>query len=101
MGISMISEIQVEVAYALPEKQTLLSLKVNSDATISEIIKLSGIMQIHPEIDLSATRVGIFSKLAKLDDTLYEGDRIEIYRPLIADPKEVRKQRALKAKQEK
>ncbi len=101
MGISMISEIQVEVAYALPEKQTLLSLKVNSNATISEIIKLSGIMQIHPEIDLSATRVGIFSKLAKLDDTLYEGDRIEIYRPLIADPKEVRKQRALKAKQEK
>lgn len=91
-------KIQVEVCYALPEKQTLLSLEVEPSLTIESIIKQSGILELHPEIDLAENKVGIFSKLAKLNDTLYDGDRIEIYRPLIADPKEVRKQRAQKTK---
>ncbi|HEY9031004.1 MAG TPA: RnfH family protein [Kangiella sp.] len=93
-----IHRITVEVCYALPEKQTLLSLEVEASATIEEIVSQSGIIELHPEIDLTQNKVGIFSKLAKLTDTLHDGDRIEIYRPLIADPKEVRKQRAEKNK---
>jgi len=92
--------LNVEVCYALPDKQTLLSLNVEASATIEDIIHQSGILELHPEIDLSSNKVGVFSKLSKLSDTLHEGDRIEIYRPLLIDPKEVRKQRALKAKQE-
>lgn len=91
-------KIKVEVCYALPDKQTLLSLEVNSGDTIQSIIKQSGILELYPEIDLEENKVGIFSKLSKLSDTLHDGDRIEIYRPLIADPKEVRKQRAQKNK---
>lgn len=93
-----IDKITVEVCYALPEKQTLLSLEVEASATIEDIVSQSGIIELHPEIDLTQNKVGIFSKLAKLTDTLHDGDRIEIYRPLIADPKEVRKQRAEKNK---
>ncbi|WP_251359213.1 RnfH family protein [Kangiella sp. TOML190] len=96
-----VTNIKVEVAYALPDKQTLLTTQATSEDTIEQVIKTSGILEICPEIDLTTSRVGIFSKLAKLSDTLHDGDRIEIYRPLIIDPKEVRKQRALKAKENK
>ncbi|ACV27425.1 RnfH family protein [Kangiella koreensis] len=96
--MSQIERITVEVCYALPEKQTLLSLEVEASATIEEIIRQSGILELYSEIDLTQTKVGVFSKLAKLTDTLHDGDRVEIYRPLIADPKEVRKQRAEKSK---
>lgn len=92
------NKIRVEVCYALPDKQTLLSLDVEATDDIESIIQQSGIMELYPEIDLSQNKVGVFSKLAKLTDTLHDGDRIEIYRPLIADPKEVRKQRAQKNK---
>lgn len=91
--------ISVEVAYALPGEQEIIQLKVKSEATIKAIILQSGILERFPEIDLDTSKVGIFSKLAKYTDTLHDGDRIEIYRPLIADPKEVRKQRALKKAQ--
>lgn len=91
--------ISVEVAYALPDEQEIIQLKVKSEATIKAIILQSGILERFPEIDLDTSKVGIFSKLAKYTDTLHDGDRIEIYRPLIADPKEVRKQRALKKAQ--
>ena len=91
-------KISVEVCYALPDKQTLLTLDVEASETIESIIKQSGILELYPEIDLSRNKVGVFSKLAKLTDTLHQGDRIEIYRPLIVDPKEVRKQRAQKNK---
>lgn len=92
--------LSVEVAYALPDKQTLLQLEVKGNSTVEEVILESGILDLYPEIDLDKQKVGIFSKLAKMDDHLHDGDRIEIYRPLLIDPKEVRKQRALKAKQE-
>ena len=92
------NKIRVEVCYALPDKQTLLSLDVEATDDIESIIQQSGIIELYPEIDLSQNKVGVFSKLAKLTDTLHDGDRIEIYRPLIADPKEVRKQRAQKNK---
>ncbi|AOE49272.1 RnfH family protein [Kangiella sediminilitoris] len=93
-------KLHVEVAYALPDKQTILQLEIDPNITVREAIHQSGILEQYPEIDLNIQKVGIFSKLAKLDDYLHDGDRIEIYRPLLIDPKEVRKQRAEKAKQE-
>jgi putative ubiquitin-RnfH superfamily antitoxin RatB of RatAB toxin-antitoxin module len=93
--------IDIEVVYGLPHKQVLLALKVPADTTIENCIKLSGIVKHFPEIVPSEAVVGVFSKPDKLDNTVKQGDRIEIYRPLIADPKEMRKLRAEKAKQAK
>lgn len=93
--------INVEVAYAIPETQVIIPLLVKQGATIEEAIKQSGILETFPEIDLKVNRVGIFSKLGKLNQTLREKDRVEIYRKLIADPKEVRKQRAAQGKKMK
>ncbi len=89
----------VEVAYALENKQTLLSLEVEQGTTLEQAIVQSGILSDYPQIDLSKDKVGIFSKFAKLDTVLREKDRVEIYRPLIADPKAVRKQRAAQGKE--
>lgn len=89
--------ISIEVTYALPDKQTLLALRVAPQTTVEEALEQSGILKLHSDIDLSKNKVGIWYKSTKLDTTLSDGDRIEIYRPLIADPKEVRKKRAQKA----
>jgi len=91
-------ELNVQVAYALPAETTLLDLRVSSEATVRVAIERSGILAQHPEIDLAKNKVGIFGKLVKLDSALHDRDRIEIYRPLIADPKEVRRQRAAEGK---
>ena len=88
----------VEVAYALPDKQSLISLEVEEGTTIKEAIEASGVLDTYDQIDLTRDKVGIFSKFATLDTVLREKDRIEIYRPLIADPKKVRKERAAKGK---
>lgn len=90
--------IDVEVAYALPEKQTLLRVQVRGGATVEDVIRASGVLAAFPEIDLATNKVGIFSKLVKLDETVRDKDRVEIYRPLIADPKEVRRKRAEEGK---
>lgn len=89
---------KIEVIYALPQVQTLLTVEVPSGCTVEQGIRLSGILEKHPEIDLANSKVGIFGKLSKLDAALREKDRIEIYRPLIADPKEVRRKRAEEGK---
>ena len=89
----------VEVAYALENKQTLLSLEVEQGTTLEQAVVQSGILSDYPQIDLSKDKVGIFSKFAKLDTVLREKDRVEVYRPLIADPKAVRKQRAAQGKE--
>jgi len=94
----MADELQVEVAYALPEQQVILTVSVPSGTNVEETIKRSGILERFPEIDLSQNKVGVFSKLTKLDALLRNKDRIEIYRPLIADPKEVRRKRAEEGK---
>jgi len=86
---------KIEVAYALPDEQFLLTCDLPEGVTVQEAINASGILKQCPDIDLSQNKVGIFSKLAKLDTVLREGDRVEIYRPLIADPKEVRRKKAL------
>ena len=88
----------VEVAYALTEKQSLISLDVKEGSTLKEAIDASGILKQYRQIDLSKDRVGIFSKFATLDTVLREKDRVEIYRPLEADPKKVRKERAAQSK---
>ena len=88
----------VEVAYALAEKQSLISLEVEEGTTLKDAIEASGILEKYSEIDLSKQQVGIFSKFATLDTVLREKDRVEIYRSLIADPKQVRKERAAQAK---
>jgi len=90
--------IHVEVVYALPHKQAILALAVEPDATLEQVIRASGILEQFPEINLAHNKVGVFGKLGKLTDTLHPGDRVEIYRPLIADPKVVRKQRAAQGK---
>lgn len=92
------NKIKVEVAFARPDTQLIVSLEVPPDATVEEVIGLSGIMEKFPEIDLAENKVGVFGKLTKLGNTLREGDRIEIYRKLIADPKEVRRRRAAEGK---
>lgn len=86
--------IAVEVAYALPSQQVMLAVDVAAETTVEGAIRESGVLERFPEIDLDKNRVGVFGKLAKLGDGLRDGDRIEIYRPLIADPKEARRRRA-------
>jgi len=86
--------ISIEVAYARPEAQVILALRVKPGCTILEAIRLSGILQQFPEIDLEQQPVGIFSQPKRLHDTLREADRIEIYRPLLVDPKEGRRRKA-------
>ena len=88
----------VEVAYALEKKQTLLALEVDEGTTLKQAIELSGIIDTYPQINLTKDKTGIFGKIAKLDTVLREKDRVEIYRPLIADPKQVRKERAAQGK---
>ncbi len=90
--------IQVEVAYALPDEQIVRVVEGEPGMTVREAIERSGILELHPEIDLSKNKVGVFGKVAKLDAVLYPGDRVEIYRPLIADPREARKKRAARGK---
>ncbi len=90
--------IRVEVAYALPHVQALVPLSVPEGSTLEEAVKLSGILEKFPEIDLPNSKVGIWNKAAELTTVLREKDRVEIYRPLIADPKEVRRKRAEEGK---
>lgn len=90
--------INVEVAYALADKQVLIPLMLEEGSTAQQAIESSGILAQFPEIDLDKNRIGIFGKLSKLNVVLREKDRVEIYRPLIADPKAVRKKRAEQGK---
>jgi putative ubiquitin-RnfH superfamily antitoxin RatB of RatAB toxin-antitoxin module len=88
----------VEVAYALPDQQLIIPVQMPPESNAEAAIQVSGILRKFPEIDLKVNQIGIFGKLTKLDTPLRNLDRVEIYRPLIADPKEVRKQRAADGK---
>ena len=94
----MSDNINIEVVYALPDQQTLLKLVVPVGTTVEEAVLASGIIEKHPEIDLATNKMGIFGKLTKAAAELRDQDRIEIYRPLLADPKEVRRRRAEEGK---
>ena len=87
---------RVEVAYAKVDEQVIIPLDVDVGTTLEQAIHLSGILEQYPEIDLAKNKTGIFGKIAKADTELREKDRVEIYRPLIADPKESRRKRAEK-----
>jgi hypothetical protein len=91
-------KMNVEVVYALPDRQPLLQVQLAEGATVEDAIRASGVLDEHPEIDLTKNKVGIFSKLVKLDEPVRDKDRVEIYRPLLADPKEVRRKRAEEGK---
>ncbi|MGD8911823.1 MAG: RnfH family protein [Candidatus Thiodiazotropha sp.] len=87
-----------EVAFGKLDEQALLTVESVEPLTAKQAIEVSGILERFPEIDLKINKIGIFGKVAKLDTLLTEGDRVEIYRPLIADPKEARKKRAAEGK---
>ena len=98
----MEDKITVEIVYATADQQDLMSVEVEPGTTVEQLIEYSGILEKYPEIDIGKTnKIGIFGKLAKLNTLLREKDRVEIYRPLIADPKEVRRKRAAEGKQMK
>lgn len=91
--------INVEVVYALPERQELIRLRLHEGATVQQAIESSGLLQKYPDLDPGKrNKIGVFAKLTKLDAELRDRDRVEIYRPLIADPKEVRRKRAEEGK---
>lgn len=94
----MSETISVEVVYPLPQKQEIFTVRLAAGASVRQAIEASGVLQKYPEIDLSKNKLGVFAKMAKPDAVLRDKDRVEIYRPLIADPKEVRKQRAAEGK---
>ena len=94
----MSNKINIEVVYALPNEQILLRQQVSVGAIVAEAIQASGVLDKYPEIDLVNNKLGIFGKLTKADAVVRDKDRIEIYRPLIADPKEVRRKRAEEGK---
>lgn len=90
--------IHVEVAYATPMQQKIVTIELPIGSTIQQAIAQSGILTLFPEIDLAKQKVGIFSKRKSLTDKVSAGDRIEIYRPLTIDPMEARRQRVVKKK---
>lgn len=94
----MAETIHVEVVYALPQRQELIPLELPAGSTVQQAIEASGLLEKYPEIDLARNKLGIYAKLVKVDTPLSDRDRVEIYRPLIADPKEVRKARAAEGK---
>ncbi|MBL8488010.1 MAG: RnfH family protein [Rhodocyclaceae bacterium] len=94
----MAEKIAVEVVYARPERQEVVRLQLPPGSTLQAALEASGLAAKYPEIDLAKGKFGIFGKLSRPDTALRERDRVEIYRPLIADPKEVRKQRAAEGK---
>ena len=93
--------IAIEVAYASANQSWLIPVEVEEGTTVQQAITSSGILQQFPDIDLQTNKVGIFSKIIELDVPVRAGDRIEIYRPLVLDPKAARRLRAEKGKQEK
>jgi hypothetical protein len=87
---------EVEVVYALPEREDAVRVRLAPGATAADAVHASGILARHPEIDLGRNKLGVYGKVVAPEARLADGDRIEIYRPLAMDPKEARRRRALK-----
>lgn len=85
---------RIEVAYARPDIQVVIALEVPAGATVADAIRRSGLLARYPEIDLGKNGIGIYGEAADLERRLRDGDRVEIYRPLLIDPKAVRRARA-------
>jgi len=97
----MSDKIMIEVSYALPKKQIIIPVLVSKGISVKEAIELSGILKKFTGINLTTNQIGIFGKLTTLDKILRDRDRIEIYRPLVADPKEIRRKRVAEGKKMK
>ena len=91
-------ELCVEVVYATPARQVIKTLALPAGSNVEAAIRASGLLEEFPQIDLGVNRAGVFGEMVNLDETLEGGERVEIYRPLIVDPKAARRLRA-KAKQ--
>jgi putative ubiquitin-RnfH superfamily antitoxin RatB of RatAB toxin-antitoxin module len=96
----MSGRLSIEVCYALPDGQTLIPIELPEGATVQQALDASGILQRFPQIDLTQQKVGVFGKLKSLDTALVDHDRVEIYRPLIVDPKAARQRRVEKTRKE-
>ena len=96
----MSAKLSIDVCYALPDAQTLISVELAPGATVQQAIEASGILARHPEIDLTKLKVGVYGKLKPLDTVLADHDRVEIYRPLVVDPKLARQRRVDKTRKE-
>ncbi|UXI66425.1 RnfH family protein [Tahibacter amnicola] len=92
----MAEQIEVEVVYATPDQLFRRTVSLAEPATVAQAIAESAVTALVPALDLAASRLGVFNRPATLETVLRNGDRVEIYRPLIANPKEVRRQRARK-----
>lgn len=90
--------LRVEVVYALPAGEDCVALELPAGATALDALRASGILERHPEIDLRRHRLGIYGKAVTAQAPLADGDRVEVYRPLVLDPKEARRRRALKTR---
>jgi hypothetical protein len=88
------AQIRVEVAYALPDRQALIAVQLPQGGTVKQAIQRSGVLAAFPEIDLQRAKVGIFGRPIALEAPVRDGDRVEIYRPLIAEPRQARRERA-------
>ena len=86
--------LDIEVAYATPDREIIIALKLPRGSTANDAIERSGILRQAPEVDLAKNKIGVYGKLCGLDHPLHQHDRVEIYRPLIIDPKEIRRLRA-------
>lgn len=87
-------DIEVEVTYAAPDRQVVRTLRLPRGSRVEAAIRASGLLEEFPDIDLAANPVGVFGERVKLDTELRDGERVEIYRPLLADPKQARRRRA-------
>jgi putative ubiquitin-RnfH superfamily antitoxin RatB of RatAB toxin-antitoxin module len=90
------ASLKVEVVYALPGGEDVVSLELRPGATAADAVRASGLLQRHPEIDLGRYRIGIYGRVVAKQAPLADGDRVEVYRPLLAEPKEARRRRALR-----
>ncbi|MET3131881.1 putative ubiquitin-RnfH superfamily antitoxin RatB of RatAB toxin-antitoxin module [Oxalobacteraceae bacterium GrIS 1.11] len=94
MGEMMAEKIKVQVCYATPDHAFLRDVEVAAGATLEQAVRQSGLLLAVPGLDLATATVGIYAKKKSLDTVLREHDRVEVYRPLLADPKEARRRRA-------
>ncbi len=90
--------LEIEVVYALADEQDVVALTVGPGTTAREAVELSGLVQRHQRIDTGSMRIGIFGRVVALDAVLRDGDRVEIYRPLVADPKQARRRRVARGR---
>jgi putative ubiquitin-RnfH superfamily antitoxin RatB of RatAB toxin-antitoxin module len=90
--------LRIEVVYALPGGEDAVTLRLARGATAGDAVRASGVLERHPEIDLARQQIGIYGRVVAAQAALADGDRVEVYRPLVVEPKEARRRRALKKK---